>query len=107
MSRAGNKFHAPIEFVKDVPKDIVLDGELFCGRNQFDIASGLVRLLGGTYEQWNGKVSYEVFDAPLVSGKFEDRMKTLKTVTSKMKHANIVVQERVQDASHVSTKLAR
>ena len=92
MSRAGNKFYAPAEFVKDFPKNVVLDGELFCGRKAFDLASGLVRSFGGTYEKWNGQVTYQVFDAPLLPGKFEDRMEKLKTIVPQLKHANLVEQ---------------
>lgn len=106
LSRTGNKFFAPSEFVKDFPKDMVLDGELFCGRGEFDVASSLVRSHGGTYEQWNGKVSYQVFDAPLLKMPFEGRMEKVKGVVSKMKHASFVVQEPVRDASHLATKLA-
>ena len=70
LSRTGNKFYAPKEFVEDFPSDIVLDGELFCGRGEFDAASSLVRSMGGTYKQWDGAVSYQVFDAPLLKAPF-------------------------------------
>jgi DNA ligase-1 len=106
MSRAGNLFFAPDEFVKDFPTNIVLDGELFCGRGNFDKASSLVRSYGGTYAQWNGSVTYQVFDAPLLTGPFEHRMKELKAVVSKMKHATFVAQELLQGAAHLVEKLA-
>jgi predicted DNA-binding WGR domain protein len=48
LSRGGNTFYAPTEFTKDFPSDIILDGELFCGRGNFDVASSLVRSMGGT-----------------------------------------------------------
>lgn len=35
LSRNGNPFYAPEFFTKDLPKDTVLDGELFLGRGMF------------------------------------------------------------------------
>jgi DNA ligase-1 len=106
LSRTGNKFYAPKEFVEDFPSDIVLDGELFCGRGEFDAASSLVRSMGGTYKQWDGAVSYQVFDAPLLKAPFEERMQELQKILSGIKHASFVAQEPVRDAAHLATKLA-
>ena len=106
LSRSGNVFYAPKEFVKDFPSDFTLDGELFCGRKKFYLASSLVRSHNGTYEQWNGKVTFMVFDAPLLKKPFEERMKDLKNVVGRIKHASLVVQEPVRDAAHLKTKLA-
>jgi DNA ligase-1 len=72
---------------------MILDGELFCGRGNFDQASGLVRSFGGKYPEWQKSVTYQVFDAPLLEGSFEQRMKQVKPVVDKMKHAQLVVQE--------------
>jgi DNA ligase-1 len=106
MSRAGNAFYAPPAFTKDFPQTLVLDGELFCGRGAFDKASGLVRSYGGTYEQWNGHVTFEIFDAPLLKKPFEERMEHLKPLVATMKHANLVAQEMLRDEGHLDEKLA-
>jgi DNA ligase-1 len=43
---------------------------------------------------------------PLIKASFEERMEELKMITSEMKHANLVVQELVRDAQHLTEKLA-
>lgn len=106
VSRTGNPFDAPKEFTEGFPSDMVLDGELFCGRGNFDKASSLVRSMGGSYDQWDGSVTYEVFDAPLLQEPFEGRMKTLESVIGPLRHANLVTQELVRDANHLQEKLA-
>jgi ATP-dependent DNA ligase len=54
----------------------------------------------------DGKVTYQIFDAPLLSMAFEERMEKLEEITSGLKHAFYVVQELVRDTEHLAEKLA-
>lgn len=90
-SRSGNRIHAPEDFCAEFPKDVVLDGELFGGRGNFNQTSGLVRRIDAGYEAWQG-LSYHVFDAPLVEGPFEQRMSTLSTIVKGQRHLFMCAQ---------------
>jgi DNA ligase-1 len=76
ISRLGNEFHAPEWFKKIMPKDIVLDGELWAGRKQFQKTISAVRKLIPTDSEWLD-LTFMIFDAPEIPGKFEDRQKVL------------------------------
>lgn len=79
LSRAGNRFDAPEWFTKDLPTDgLTLDGELFCGRGEFQKASSIVR--SHSDPRWSD-VTYLIFDAPsLGENPFEERMTTLSEI---------------------------
>ena len=68
LSRTGNTYPAPDWFIKDFPKDMHLDGELWCGRAKFQETVSIVRTEGS--ENWK-TVMYHVFDAPKISAGFE------------------------------------
>ena len=74
ISRGNKVFHAPDWFKDMMPKDCVLDGELHCGRGQFQFVSGVTRHKVPVDKDWE-KVRFCVFDAPMVPGGFEERMK--------------------------------
>jgi ATP-dependent DNA ligase len=52
FSRSKIKYETPQEFVVDFPKDLVLDGELFCGAGNFSTATSLVRRSDSTYQDY-------------------------------------------------------
>jgi hypothetical protein len=49
ISRLGNAFSAPDWFVAALPKDLFLDGELWCGRKLFQKTMSIVRSSGGNH----------------------------------------------------------
>ncbi|RPA78484.1 DNA ligase/mRNA capping enzyme [Ascobolus immersus RN42] len=78
LSRLGNPFYAPAWFTKKLPKDRVLDGELFTARGDFQKCVSIVRTQDNP-DAWKFTVSYRVFDIPSERNlSFEDRMKSLK-----------------------------
>lgn len=79
ISRLGNVFHAPQWFKDHLPKDVVLDGELFAGRKNFQKTISAVRKLVPNDDEWKG-INYVVFDAPKTPGTFEERMKFLASL---------------------------
>ena len=102
-SRSGNPFDVPKEFTAEFP-NVVLDGELFCGRGNFDVASGIVRTQGGTYDDWKNTVNYHVFDAPQISGDFETRYAFLKTLSDK-NHITVCEQTQISDTNELQQRL--
>ncbi|TPX70804.1 hypothetical protein SpCBS45565_g01500 [Spizellomyces sp. 'palustris'] len=77
VSRLGNPFTAPDWFTKDLPTDMSLDGELFCGRGQFAQTISVVKTINS--KQWS-RVLFHVFDTPSLHQKpFEERIDAVKT----------------------------
>jgi DNA ligase-1 len=81
-SRNWNPFYAPEWFKKKLPKNVVLDGELWAGRGQFRDTISTVRRKVPNDPMWRG-ITYMVFDAPMVNEPFEKRMRKLKTLSKK------------------------
>lgn len=67
-SRTEKPFVSPPVFSDGFPHNVVLDGELWKGRGLFNETSGQVRRK--TKQDWSG-MRYMVFDAPQISGTFE------------------------------------
>ena len=97
-SRSGNEIYAPDEFLAEFPADVVLDGELFGGRGQFNKTSGIVRTKKGTYEQWRA-LDFCVFDAPMLKEPFEQRMVHLSKLITTNQHLKLCKQSKVDAAS--------
>ncbi len=76
LSRTGKPLHAPDWFKKGLPKDIMLDGELFCGRGKFQETVGIVRSHLGNSD-WSS-VTYKIFDIVVAMIKFEKRLEILE-----------------------------
>ena len=73
LSRSGKTFCAPGWFINDLPKDIVLDGELWEGRGLFQQTVGKVRTK--IDPDWNG-IRYVLFDC-IGEGSFAARIRKL------------------------------
>lgn len=77
LSRDGNEFFAPDFFKVLMPKDMVLDGELWMGRKKFQKTVSVVRKTIPDVEEW-AEINYAIFDAPEIPGSFEKRLHHLK-----------------------------
>lgn len=62
-SRLGNRFQVPEWFCRELPKGIILDGELYAGRGTFQYVTGIVRKNKPIDREWKG-ISYQIFDCP-------------------------------------------
>ena len=100
-SRSKNKFHVPAEFMAAWP-DLVLDGELSCGRGKFKESISLVKNHNATYERYlaDGLV-YSVFDAPLLAGNFSERIEKLKVMLAGKKHIVVLEQTKIESIEQV------
>ena len=89
VSRAGNIFATPEWFRMWMPPSIVLDGELFLGRECFEDC-GLFRRKTPNDEEWlKSNVKYQVFDCPGHPGLFEERQKYIKDLIQKRCQCNV------------------
>ena len=84
-SRAGKSFNAPEYFLQSMPPydllgDKILDGELWAGRDNFQLM-GVVRKKIPIPEEWSD-IQYQVYDITNTDGGFIERLKLLKKITN-------------------------
>lgn len=112
LSRLGNEFHAPDWFKALLPK-VVLDGELWVGRKQFQKTISTVRKLIPTDSEWQD-ITYVLYDAPTHGGAFEERIKYLEGLFPVFRSEGgegvgqvcVLEQTQVQSLEHMKTVLA-
>jgi DNA ligase 1 len=99
-SRKGNLIHAPDYFLAELPRDIVLDGELWIGHGKFEETMSIVRSETPD-DRWK-TIRYMVFDAPHVKGTFEERMHFLRAnILEENRFVRVVAQERCQGVTQL------
>ncbi len=76
--RSGLPVPAPAGFLQRLPA-VPLDGELWLGRGQFEVTSGLVRRLAASDADWQG-LRYMVFDMPWAEGGYARRHALLQAL---------------------------
>ena len=86
VSRGGNTYEAPEWFIRDFPKQ-KLDGELWVGRQQFELLLSTVRDHEPDNEAWK-KVRYMVFDMPELS-----KQGLTMTIDERIPHINKVIKQ--------------
>ncbi len=106
VSRSGRKINAPDWFVRDFP-DTPLDGELWIGRGQFALVSGISRKRVPVDSEWQ-KVKYMVFDLPENPFTFTRRLQILSDLIEQtnIPWLNEVAQYRVTDQSRLYSRLS-
>jgi len=78
ISRQGNVFNTPAWFTKGFPTS-PLDGELWIGREKFDLVSGIVRQHQASDKDWQ-KITFMIFDLPSSKDTFSERVEQMKTI---------------------------
>lgn len=107
LTRNGNLFYPPDYFIKDFPKDMILDGELFIDRGEFQKTVSIVRRQdkGDGWKQ----IKYLVFDGPAISGVFSKRLKVLEETLSKIDSPYIKLHkhEVCKNPEHLEKEMKR
>jgi DNA ligase 1 len=99
-TRKGNLIHAPDYFLAELPREVVLDGELWIGHGKFEETISIVRSETPD-DRWK-RIRYMVFDAPQAPGPFEQRMELLRaTLSEHNQFVTIVKQERCQGVTQL------
>ncbi len=104
--RSGQTIEAPAWFIKQLPANTRLDGELWLGRGRFDALSGTVRKRIPIDEEWRA-LSYWVFELPQGSGPFEARYAALQALVQSINWPGlrVVPQERLPSVPALMAKL--
>ena len=76
LTRSGTIIHPPAWFTAHWPKT-PMDGELWAGRGQFDMASATIRQQPADDDAWR-HIRYMVFDVPGQPGSFDERLPALQ-----------------------------
>jgi DNA ligase-1 len=107
-TRAGGQiYNVPEWFRRSMPAGVVLDGELWLGRDLFDDCSGLCRAGNPDDPRWK-QMTYVVFDAPMQPGVFEERLQYIQRLCARDGLAHIVAhkQSKLESMEQVPALLA-
>ena len=107
ISRQGNVFAAPKWFTMDFPK-AHLEGELWIGRNKFELVSGIVRQERADKTPWR-QVKLMVFDLPQSKAVFTERLEKMHEIvrSSQSPYLEVIKQREVQDHMALMVELKR
>ena len=79
--RGGGQIHAPAWFTQSLPPQ-PLDGELWVGRGQFEVAASIVRQTKPNDTDWR-RIKYMIFELPNASGSFAERAEKIVQIAQK------------------------
>lgn len=100
LSRSKREFPCPKWFLDKITEAVGMlpvDGELYCGRGQFQKTVSIVR--NGTTDNWS-EVKYVIFD--LVSEKpYIERIKKLRSSVKINKHVDIINTDRISKDKNI------
>ena len=103
ISRNNKPYNAPSWFIESMP-NVHLDGELFCGRGNFEKMGGARRKVPLNSDWFNYK--FHVYDAPEMEATFDDRYKSLeKLVKEAEEHWNIYKKDLGEEFEKVTCPL--
>ncbi|GLQ47715.1 ATP-dependent DNA ligase [Dyella lipolytica] len=105
LTRSGTVIHPPAWFTAHWPKT-PMDGELWAGRGQFDMASATIRQQPADDEAWR-HIRYMVFDVPGQPGSFDERLPALKRLIAELNvpWVRAVRQYKVADEAELQRQL--
>ena len=98
VSKQGNDFTAPLWFIKNFP-NVILDGELWIARGEFEKVSSIVRTQNSQNKQWQ-QVKFMIFDLPTSSLPFVERinkMQQLVTYTNSS-YLQLIKQQKLNNS---------
>lgn len=106
LSREGEEFTAPDWFTDVLPKDILLDGELYAGRGKIQDVVTILR--SGNSLDWKGRIQYHIFDIVDRSAgvPFEERISQLQRLFPvKIDWICLVDHEKCRSREHLQQRL--
>lgn len=98
MSKHAKKISSPCWFIENLPKDILLDGELWLGRETFEQMNGVLNSIQNS-PLWD-KIRYLVFDSPSSKESYKKRIDML-TKLNLPKHISIVDVKECKGNDHL------
>jgi DNA ligase-1 len=103
LTKSGKLIHYPAWFIKDFP-NTVFEGELWIGRGQFEVVSGLVRQTETDDDTWR-KVKLMLFDLPLSELTFEHRYQQLQIIAAKSVYLEAIEQVTISSELELYQRL--
>jgi DNA ligase-1 len=104
ITRNGNLIRAPAWFTADWPAH-PMDGELWAGRNEFELTSAIVRSENSSDDSWQ-RMRFMVFDLPRDAGTFTERLRSLDALLSiSHRYLQRVEQFKIAEESALQDKL--
>lgn len=105
FSRNGLRIDAPEWFKAGMPATDHLDGELWCGREQFERCVGIIKYhKGSTAAEWR-HLKFLVFDAPVIGGRqdlpYEQRHEHIETLCAGASYMAAVGIRRCEGREHL------
>jgi len=96
-SRNNKRFNAPECFLETMPpydllKDTIIDGELWAGRDNFQLM-GTVRKKNPNPDEWKN-IQYQVYDITNIDQTFIERLKILKRIVEFTEKSNKLKQKK-------------
>ncbi len=101
--RSGNVVNAPAWFLAKLPTT-PLDGELWMGRQKFELLSGAVRKRVPVDAEWQ-KITYMIFEQPDGVGTFSERIARLQQVVAAVNWPQLKVTEQMRVPDRVTLNL--
>ena len=95
-----NVINAPKFFTAKFPKGLVLDGELYTKKQDFE-GTGIFRKKIPVESKWK-KAIYMIFDIPLVRKPFKERYQLMKELLKDIPYIKVVKQIKVKDVDHMN-----
>lgn len=104
-SRSGNIIQAPAWFTQSLPKN-KLDGELWAGRNRFEVVLGTVTKNIPKDKEWQ-KIKYMIFELPESFGSFKNRYAKMQAIVQKAKlsHLDVIPQSCIKTTEALKKRL--
>jgi len=107
FTRTGKPIQAPDSFLDGLPKGVVLDGELYGTRGNFDEISGIVRKNIPVEAEWRS-IRYMIFDVVDDELDYEARQALLHGIAPSQSGCyEIVEQTLCEGREHLDSTLAR
>lgn len=102
-SRTGKVLNVPTWFVEGMPKGVVLDGELYTMRRDFQRVMSIVTKHVPLEDEWK-RITYMVFDVPSMSSHpWEERLVALERIVKDagFKHLKRIPHVRIENEGHL------
>lgn len=107
-TRQGNPIYAPDWFTRSLPRQTIIEGELWIGRGQFQTLATIIRDKVPNAQQWQA-VNFMLFDAPSVAGPFKTRLEALSSLSQHIDEPfiRVIEQRRLERYAQLETLLKR
>jgi DNA ligase-1 len=98
LTRNGNIIHAPKWFVKNYPKNVQLDGELWTKRRDYENIASIV--LDKTPSRHWHQIKHYIFEVPDAPGNLFERLKIVKKYESQ--YIKVIEQIEIKNKDHLN-----